>query len=533
MKGLIFLLLGTLFSVQLVAQSTHFSVDLEPMQITELGGLQSYAIGSSNGEWLIVGGRLDGLHRRQPFASFSPDGNNQDIIVVNPSSKKIWRTSLAQLSPSLKEQLSSSNIQFYQDGERLLLTGGYGYSPTKDDHVTFPYLTIIDVPNLIQSIKKNQISDRDFIQIEHPDFQVTGGRLGKIKDVYFLVGGHKFMGRYNPMGPEHGPGFEQVYTNEIRKFKVDYTKEVKVEFLAAIHDERHLHRRDYNLVPFIKDKSAGLMAYSGVFQPNADYPWLYPVHITNETFKPLENILQYFNHYHCASLPIYDKEREEMHTFFFGGIAQFLLEDNVLVQDNDIPFVNTITDLSFSQNDGFQERVLEKKMPGFLGAGSEFIFHDNAPKYSEGVLSGDEITSNRIHVGYIFGGIRSSKANIFWINEGEESIASSVIYKVYIQKATAENINLQNAPIERVFIYPIPELETVRLVVEMENSAAVELTIRNEKGVVVHKEKIAEEDVKVGKNIFNLKEVGIGFGEFQYELNIGGKRIVRKVRWAE
>lgn len=49
---------------------------------------------------------------------------------------------------------------------------------------------------------------------------VTGGRLNQINNTYFLVGGQRFTGRYNPMGPEHGPGFTQEYTNQIKQFQL-------------------------------------------------------------------------------------------------------------------------------------------------------------------------------------------------------------------------------------------------------------------------------------------------------------------------
>ncbi|MDA9774517.1 T9SS C-terminal target domain-containing protein, partial [Saprospiraceae bacterium] len=85
-----------------------------------------------------------------------------------------------------------------------------------------------------------------------------------IDDIFYLVGGHKFMGRYNPMGPDHGPGFEQEYTNEIRKFSIDFYGPLSVEIQDVIHDEMNLHRRDYNLVPYLSDDERELMIYSGV-----------------------------------------------------------------------------------------------------------------------------------------------------------------------------------------------------------------------------------------------------------------------------
>ncbi len=48
------------------AQQVSFDIALEEVQINQLGGLQSFSVGQHDGKWLVVGGRLDGLHRRQP-----------------------------------------------------------------------------------------------------------------------------------------------------------------------------------------------------------------------------------------------------------------------------------------------------------------------------------------------------------------------------------------------------------------------------------------------------------------------------------
>jgi hypothetical protein len=44
-----------------------YEVELRPVTIPGLPGLHSFAFGQHNGRWLIVGGRTDGLHPRQPF----------------------------------------------------------------------------------------------------------------------------------------------------------------------------------------------------------------------------------------------------------------------------------------------------------------------------------------------------------------------------------------------------------------------------------------------------------------------------------
>ncbi|MBK8429408.1 MAG: hypothetical protein IPL27_27165 [Lewinellaceae bacterium] len=87
------LLLAGLF-VQATAQNSPFQIHLEPLSIPNVGGLQSYAYGQHAGKWLIIGGRLDGLHRRQPFATFDLAGHNNQLIVIDPLTQQRWTAPL-------------------------------------------------------------------------------------------------------------------------------------------------------------------------------------------------------------------------------------------------------------------------------------------------------------------------------------------------------------------------------------------------------------------------------------------------------
>ncbi|MDX5404501.1 MAG: T9SS C-terminal target domain-containing protein, partial [Bacteroidota bacterium] len=283
-----------------------FGIHLEPMTISGLGGIQSYAFGQANGKWLIVGGRLDGLHRRQPWASFDIAGHNDQLIVVDPVAGTKWTQSMAGLPSPVREQLSSTNMNFHQSGGTLYVIGGYGYSTTAGDHVTYPLLTAIDVPGLIQAIIGGSAIGSYFRQISHPDFAVTGGQLEKIYDTWYLVGGQKFDGRYNPMG--HST-FVQTYTNAIRRFKIqDDGIQLQVIHLPAWTSATSLHRRDYNVASQIMPNGEeGVTAYSGVFQTTADIPFLDCVNVDSSGFAVDPNFAQYYNHYHCATMPLYSE----------------------------------------------------------------------------------------------------------------------------------------------------------------------------------------------------------------------------------
>ncbi|MBK8627653.1 MAG: hypothetical protein IPN86_19445 [Saprospiraceae bacterium] len=306
----LFFLLFVVLTIK--AQNTPFDIQLTPMQVEGVGGMQAFAFGQHEGKWLIIGGRLDGLHRRQPFASFDIAGHNTQLIVVDPIGNQSWTASLDVLPASIKEQLSATNMEFYQEGDILYLIGGYGYSNTAGDHTTYPNLTAINIPQTIQAIQ-NDLSILPLIrQIKDDKMAVTGGYLHKIDDTFYLVGGQKFIGRYNPMGPNNGPGFVQEYTNAIRKFTLeDDGTTLKIIHQAEIYDKAQLHRRDYNVAPQIMpDGREGLTAFSGVFQENVDLPFLTCVNIDGDGYAVQPGFNQYYNHYHCAHIPLYSAKRQ-------------------------------------------------------------------------------------------------------------------------------------------------------------------------------------------------------------------------------
>jgi hypothetical protein len=413
-----------------------FSIRLEQMEINNLPALQSYACATWQGKWLLVGGRKDGLHRRQPFASFDEEGQNRFIYVVDPPNKKVWKQSLKNLPGTIAEQLQSTNMEFVQTGNRLILTGGYGYSATADDHITFPYLTVIKVDELIHAIVNNKSVGNSIVQVKDERMAVTGGRLAKSGDTLLLAGGQRFDGRYNPHGPDHGPGFTQEYTNEIRKFAIEYNKDVPlIKNYSAVKDTVNLHRRDYNLVPQVfKNDELGYTMFSGVFQYKEDIPFTNFVDIVGGSYKVSNGFDQKFSHYHNAVLPMYDKTINTMYSVFFGGIARYFTDGNGKIFENkDVPFTKTIS-VIIRKEDQVQEIYLPIQMPGYLGAAAEFIFMPDVKLYKDGIMDAGLRENEETLIGYIAGGINSSANNIFFENTGTESKANGKVIRVYIKR---------------------------------------------------------------------------------------------------
>ena len=161
--------------------------------------------------------------------------------------------------------------------------------------------------------------------------------MAKIDDTYYLVGGQRFDGRYNPM---NNPTFTQTYTDSYKKFKlVNTNNQWQITNYEEVIDAVHLHRRDYNLVPQIfPDGSQGYMISSGVFQINVNLPFLYPVDIKSSGYEPQTNFNQLLSNYHGAHAEMYSATDQKMHALFFGGMSQYYYTGATLIQDTNVPF---------------------------------------------------------------------------------------------------------------------------------------------------------------------------------------------------
>lgn len=133
-----------------------------------------------------------------------------------------------------------------------------------------------------------------------------------------------------------------------------------------------------------------------------------------------------------------------MHNVFFGGIAQYYDSLGILVQNNNVPFVKTIARVTRNSMGTMTEYKLPIEMPSLLGAGAEFIPITGVPHFNNEVLKLDDFTSDSTLVGYIFGGISSTAANVFFSNTGTQSSASSQLFKVYVLKELPVGIHELN-----------------------------------------------------------------------------------------
>jgi len=527
------ILLGFTISNYTYTQTAPFEISIEPLTISGLGGLQSFAFGQYEGKWLLVGGRLDGLHRRQPWATFDIAGHNNQLIVVDPVSQEKWSAPLTSLPISIQEQLSSTNMEFFQEDDYLYFVGGYGFSATADDHTTYPNLTAIYLPDAINAVINNTDLSPHFRQITDPQFQVTGGHLKKIDDTYYLLGGQKFIGRYNPMGPNFGPGFIQEYTNAIRKFNMsDDGATITITHLEPHYDTVNLHRRDYNAESqILPNGNQGITMFSGVFQYAADLPFLNSVSVDADGYEVNNTFQQYYNHYHCPVIPLYSEENNEMHTLFFGGIAQFYDDNGTLVQDDNVPFVNTIARVSRDADGLMAEYKLPIVMPALLGSGAEFIPNLDFPSFDNEVFKLDSLTNDSILIGYIFGGISSTQPNIFFINDGTQSNANNQLFKVFIKKpntVSVDDLNDASKSLLNLIIYPNPADGALNVSFNLPEKEDVTLSISDTKGALIEKTLLT--NLNPGKNIFTKNIDKLTNGSVYYiSLETAKDQVTRKL----
>jgi hypothetical protein len=304
--------------------------------------------------------------------------------------------------------------------------------------------------------------------------------------------------------------FTQVYTNAIRKFTVsDDGTTLQIHHLPTITDAANLHRRDYNAVPQILPNGAeGVTVFSGVFQPTVDLPYLNSVNIDSTGHRVNDNFQQYYNHYHCAVVPLYSANQHEMHTVFFGGIAQYYESEGFLVQDNNVPFVKTIARVTRSANGQMTEYKLPLEMPDLLGAGAEFISLPQLPHYPNKVLKLDDITADTTLLGHIYGGISSSAPHIFFSNTGNESQASSQLFEVYLLKnatVSVQKLNPQSSGSLKLLLFPNPNKGEFDVRYYLKQQTEVKIILYNASGKKIHQVKLKAQEAGEQRHLCRVK----------------------------
>jgi hypothetical protein len=203
-----------------VGSSYPYSISVQNYDFgaAELPTLQSFASGEYNGKWVMLAGRTNGLHSftNSGATNFPAASQNREVWVVDPVTKQSWHRSLATdagvTAISLAE-LTPTNTEFVQNGNRLYMVGGYGLDST-NAFQTFNSLSAIDLPGIIDWVHTGNGSAANHIRtIHNENFRVTGGAMYNMNGRTHLVFGQNFVGGYNPN--KNG-----AYTKQVRSFDI-------------------------------------------------------------------------------------------------------------------------------------------------------------------------------------------------------------------------------------------------------------------------------------------------------------------------
>ena len=220
-----------------------------------------------------------------------------------------------------------------------------------------------------------------------------------------------------------------------------------------------------------------------------------------------------------------------MHNVFFGGIAQYYESMGVLIQDNNVPFVKTIARVTRDSKGIMSEYKLPVEMPSLLGAGAEFIIVPNVSIYQNEVIKLDELSDDSTLVGYIYGGISSTGANIFFTNTGTQSSASSQIFKVYVSKDKTSHLhqlNKQSTSTLKLQVSPNPNNGNFVVTFNLTQLSKVKITLYNTEGKKIEEKTL--NDVVIGENTFQrkLKNLDIG-GTYLLTIETESEKITQKI----
>jgi len=436
------------------ASSLPYRLEIRDVETSgfDLPTLHSFAAAKHDGKWVLLAGRTNGLHgfEQGGLGNFPPQSQNRDVWVIDIQARQSWHRSLEDASSGLTQaqvdSLTPTNNQFAKQGDRLYMTGGYGFSRDSNTFGTFDTLTAIDLSGIIDWVQAGTGSADDHIrQINEPIASVTGGAMLRIGETMHLVFGQDFQGGYNPF--RNG-----TYTRQVRSFEiVDDGNTLAIENVRQTEPLPEYRRRDLNVIPRILrnpqtgELEQGIVALSGVFTETVG-AWTVPVEIdaagTPSMSDPTdpETLRQGFNAYHSAKVGLFSEHTGTMHTILFGGIGLETVdpETGVVVRDNDLPFVNDITSLVIDSDGTYHHHWLgtmplhEDEFGNRLrfGTNAEFFVHDEIAAFENGVLQLDAL-DGPTSLGYVFGGIISNAPHTRGV-EGAISAASNRVFEVIL-----------------------------------------------------------------------------------------------------
>lgn len=435
-------------SAVIPSNSVPFRIQIQAA-FTLPSGLQSFVVGTDRGKWLLLAGRINGLHGFGSNNNFPPDTQNTTVFVVDPRTQTVTTRSLTDagsgLTPAQIDLLSVTGAQSYQSGKTLYICGGYGVDTGTTSFTTKAAFTGIDIPGLIHWVTnpRNGETAAQYIRsVFNPIFQVSGGVMVERSPHHvLLMFGEDFEG--NVTASSTG-----TYSGQVRRFIVkDHGRHLKFKRQKARpkNPDPNFKRTNLNVVPAIDRRGRqSYVAFSGVFTPGFGV-WTVPVEITRAGTPTMANpadaatFKQGMNNFACPTLELYSPKSGNFYTVLMGGISYGFFQDGTFNTDAELPFINQVTTIQRDSNGMFSQYLMDGTYPVIqstgsnpgntllFGAGATFIQAEGLHSYPNGVLNYDELERGPVVVGYIVGGIQSTLPNT---NTSSDTAASPYIFTV-------------------------------------------------------------------------------------------------------
>lgn len=430
-----------------------FNVSLRPYSIPRLPALQGFAAGQSGGRWLLVTGRRAGLHKISNDLEnvFPPSQANDSVYAVDPSARRVWAASVASLPQPIRDALKVANAQAYQDGDWLYLVGGYGMDTRADSMLTFPTLTAVNVPRMIDAVMNRGPLEPHVQQVRNFALKVTGGQLLKLDGLFYLVMGQRFDGLYSA-NPRYYDQFVQEYKESIQRLRITPSP-LAVTIVDTIKQDpndfsRPFHRRDLNVVgAYAPDGTKRLAAYGGVFTPGTASGYRLPVYVQGTRARVDSTFLQAMSQYDCASLLLYSASRGEMHTVLFGGISLYSYDaaKGQIHQDTELPFIRNVSVITVGRN-GTTQAAYPWEMSARLGADARVLVDPRIQHDPENeVVFLDRLQGGQaVRAGWMYGGILSDVGNTD--DQQKQTRATSSLFEVWVTPVQTPAVALPTSP---------------------------------------------------------------------------------------
>ncbi len=492
LKLFIFLLIS--FSELRAQKNYYFSFDT--LRVPNWPSVHSFTFGEWEGKVYMFGGRKNGIHEKK--SGFERKTNNRQLYIWDPYKMEVDSIDLQFLPDSIIDPLSAAGTSFVQRNQFLYVIGGYGQN-AQDSFVTYPSLLILDLSQANNSETWKNDPTKVIRQVQNPNFAIAGGQMVLINDQFILVGGNQFTGKYE----DNSVGVKQKYLDKASSFKISISEgNIEISDWHEMIDEFNFHRRDYNLAPFyfgIEQLEA--MVFSGVFLVNVNRPFLNIARVNATNFEDIQSFSQLLANYHCAKLGLYEKESNTMRQWFFGGMAEYYINDsNLIVSDPRVPFVNTVSSVTRNNGNIYEETFQKNRLPGFFGTNSEVFIFSHIPKMKNEnkIIDLDLVQEDSIALGYIFGGIYTptSEPNPCAYDKAHLTIANPYLLKIKYHLVTT-NGNVSKHSVRSDFpklnIFPQPATNEINLDFENYTFNHVQVWLVNQTGHKVKYQKIIGE----------------------------------------